>query len=68
MVSILSVFTIGKATNECGHPIEINLEYTADLNRFVHVYPLFATDEYLRVGMYSHSNAPSSLVPKSAKN
>ncbi|KAG9218373.1 hypothetical protein CCMSSC00406_0007256 [Pleurotus cornucopiae] len=32
MVSILSVFTIGKATNGCGHPIDIDLEYTADLN------------------------------------
>ncbi|KAF4582385.1 hypothetical protein EYR38_002505 [Pleurotus pulmonarius] len=37
MASILSVFTIGKAADGSGCPIDINLEYSADLNR--HILP-----------------------------
>ncbi|KAF4564028.1 hypothetical protein EYR36_003277 [Pleurotus pulmonarius] len=36
MASILSAYTISKAVDENGREIEINLKYTADLNRFVH--------------------------------
>ncbi|KAL4260929.1 cytochrome P450 family protein [Pleurotus pulmonarius] len=37
MASILSAYTISKAVDENGREIEINLQYTADLNR--HVLP-----------------------------
>ncbi|KAF4581747.1 hypothetical protein EYR40_002763 [Pleurotus pulmonarius] len=37
LASILSVYTMSKAVDENGQQIEINLEYTADLNR--HVLP-----------------------------
>lgn len=35
MASILSVYTIGKAVDENGQEIDINPEYTTNLNRFV---------------------------------
>ncbi|KAF4582386.1 hypothetical protein EYR38_002506 [Pleurotus pulmonarius] len=38
MASILSAYTISKAVDENGREIEINLQYTADLNRFVHAH------------------------------
>ncbi len=61
MASILSVFTIGKAMDESGCPIDVKLEYSADLNRSMDsLFASYPTDAGLSTDIYSHSNVRSS--------